>query len=328
MNWSWSASLLVSTFILLGNSVPSSAREKQPKEVKVIGVATQVQPALISIREKNGTEVTLVTQEDLTGQVTVGSELTAWYVPENGINLLRRLESTHQTTPIQAIRIQSSVSSTSSLGSIKKVILLPNSQVSEADGLFEAITKFLESRFGWYVAPRVLVEEIRSRAGKPASALETIDPETGEFDMEKYLGEQGGLIPKLASETRVDAVLEVDVEQVRAKVHRRLAAWDGVEEPITSKGSRAFARISIVPERGEVAASTVVLKLWDPKGQLLWNNRRGLAALGVMEGKELRYRPLSEYLKDTENVHNWLATTFSSLLRGVAGGKTLGKKAM
>lgn len=43
--------------------------------------------------------------------------------------------------------------------------------------VFDAIEKYLNSNFKWYVAPRVLAEEIRKRSvRKCLSTIEAVDP--------------------------------------------------------------------------------------------------------------------------------------------------------
>src|SRR5207249_55231 len=106
-----------------------------------------------------------------------------------------------------------------------------------------------------------------SSAARPASTLDAIDPATGEFDMARYLQAPtqtragarsapaspgpgpapGSLIPTVAAETHVDAVLEADVVEVQAPLHRLVASWDGVEEPIAGKGSETIAKLVVRP---------------------------------------------------------------------------------
>src|SRR5207302_7189049 len=160
-------------------------------------------------------------------------------------------------------------------------------------------------------------------------------PSTGEFDMARYNQEQVAkanrtrvpsrppdqatseqrLIRTLASKARVDAVLEAHVIEVQAKLNRLVAGWDGVEEPVAGKGSRTVAKLALISPRSAVPATTVVLKLWDSRGNLLWTNRMGFAALAVREGmgSKLRERPLSEPLRNRTGVSRWLAAVFSSL---------------
>lgn len=320
-----------------GLSVVLVAREKESRSIKVVGVVRQVESARVIIDVQDGAELTLTPLEDFTNKLVVGSKVTAWYYVQGGVKILERLESISEKVslpppPTRSAppppQVRSSLPPAGIRISIKKIILLPSSTVPDADGVFEAIEKFLETNLGWYVAPRALAEEIRSRTASSSSMLEAINPETGEFDMRGYLSGQGNLITKLASETRVDAVLEVSVEEVVAKINRMVAVWDGAEEVIGSKGPRAIAKLAIVPGKGHVSASTVVLKLWDARGNLLWNNRRGFAALGVQEGLggKLRYRPLSEYLQDSAKVEKWLTSTFGTLVSELSLGKSADKK--
>ncbi len=279
-----------------------------------------VSAARLTVREKGGQEVTLTTREDFSSRVAPGAPVTAWVVFKDGANVLERLDYPLEKLYTRAERIRST---------IQKVILLPESKVPDADKFFDAVARYVSANFGWYVAPRELGEEIRKRAAKSAatSALDAFDSKTGEFDMGKYLGGQEGFIQALVSETRVNAVLEVEIDRVMAKVNKGVASWDGLEEPL--RRGQSSGRLTRTRERGEVAASTVVFRLWDSAGQLLWTNRRGLAVLGVLEGTsrkaELVYRPLSEYMADSAGVENWLPEAFGSLVTETPGRKPAGR---
>lgn len=284
-----------------------SASEKESRPRKFVGLVTEVRPTTVTVHADDGSELTLATREDFTQKVAVGSKVTAWYSVDEGVYVIQWMEHPLENSFFPASQIR---------GRVKKIIILPKSGVPDADGLFDAITTYLESNLGWYVAPRMLAEEIRDRAGKSVSALDAIDPSTGQFDIARYVQGQQSLVTRLASETRVDAVLEVDVVEVQAKVRRMVAAWDGVEEPIAGMGPRTLAKMTIAAPRGQVSAATVILKLWDAEGKLLWSNRRGFAVLArlVGMGSKLVARPLPEALRDTARVQEWLTTVFGSFL--------------
>ena len=155
-------------------------------------VLAAVEPAQITILSGNGGEVTATTQEDFTQKVAVGSKVTAWYSVRDGANVLDWMEYPRENffVPAEQIRTQ-----------IRKVIILPSSEVPDADGLFDAMADYLES-FDWYVAPRELAEQIRDRAlkphataatdsGFPRSTLDAINPSTGEFDISRYTQAEG-----------------------------------------------------------------------------------------------------------------------------------------
>ncbi len=215
---------------------------------------------------------------------------------------------------------------------VHKVILLPESHVPEADKFFDAVTQYLSANFGWYVAPPVLADEIRKRTTTSfaTSTLEAFDPNTGEFNMAKYLGGQAGLVQVIAAETRVNAVLQVEIDQAMAGVDHGIASWDGFDQSIRGEGSGGHHGLTRTRYSGEVAAASVVFKLWDSEGKLLWTNRRGLAVLGTLEGSgkyaNLVYRPLSESLADSAGVEDWLSETFGSLMGPPSGRKPAGKK--
>jgi hypothetical protein len=380
---------LIAVPLALGVPGRGAARGIRPNSTKVIGLVTAVGPAQVTILGGDGREVTVATEEDFTQKVAVGSKVTAWYSVRDGANVLDWMEYPRENFFVPAEQIRARIS---------KVIILPISEVPDADGLFEAMADYLESSFDWYVAPRVLAEEIRDRAlkprpaatdaGLPRSTLDAIDPSTGEFDLSRYSqaeGEAGRpsqtqpqpardtpkstprpastldaidpstgefdmarysqapaqttapaatanrtrvpsrpqdqataeqrLIRTLASKARVDAVLEADVVEAQAKLNRLVASWDGVEEPIAGKGSQTIAKLAVISPRSVVPATTVVLKLWDSHGNLLWTNQSGFAALAVREGmrSKVRKRPLSEVLRNRTGVNRWLAAVFSSL---------------
>jgi hypothetical protein len=274
--------------------------------LKIVGIATEVSPSTVTIGGEKG-EVTVQTREDFTEKVAVGSEVTAWYHHEERGDILRWLEY-----PLENFFIPRNEFPPQ----LKKVIILPSSTVNDADGLFDAIANFMETKLGVYVAPRMLAEEIRDRTLKSQSVLDTIDPSTGEVDISAYAGAQRDLIRKLASETRVDAVMQADVELVQVNFHSQVAVWDGVRQPVAGKATRTLGFIAPILQDGHVPVATVVLKLWDPQGKLLWNCRRGFAVLALRTGMggKFRDRPIPEALEDTASIQQWLEGVFASFL--------------
>ncbi len=300
-------------------SPASAVPEKNPKSIKIVGQATKVEPGAVSIRAEGGQEVTLQTHEDLTQKVAVGSKVTAWYFTKDGTNVLGSVEPPLENFFSPADQIRSG---------IKKVIILPDSAVPEGERILDAIANYAESNLGWYVAPRILAEEIRNRWGAPASTLDALDPESGEFDMARYLERHRELIRKLADETRVDAVLEANVERVQAPVYAKVAYWDGVEQPLTNKGSRMLSLMGREPGEGEVPAATVQLKLWNAQSKLLWSHRRGFTVLAVLigGGNKFRDHPVSKALEKNETVDQWLTAVFGSLLPAPARNQAKAKE--
>ncbi|MBI1941120.1 MAG: hypothetical protein HYS33_06400 [Acidobacteria bacterium] len=292
--------------LLAGFPAASRAAEKKPKPLKIVGITTEITPSTVAIRGEKE-EVTVQTREDFTEKVAVGSGVTAWYYRQERGDVLHWLEY-----PLENFFIPRNEFPPQ----LKKVIILPTSTVQDAEGLFDAIAKFMETRLGLYVAPRILAEEIRDRTLKSQSVLDTIDPSTGEVDISSYTQAQRGVIQKLASETRVDAVLQADIELVQVNFHSQVAVWDGVRQPVAGKAIRTLGFIAPILQNGHVPAATVVLKLWNPEGKLLWSYRRGFAVLALMVGVsgKFRERPISESLKDTESIRNWLEALFASFL--------------
>jgi hypothetical protein len=301
----WSA--LAGTLLLLSLPAISQAGERQPKPRRIVGLATEVEPDRVTIRGEKGDQVTVQPKEDFSEKVAVGSRVTAWYFPQENGNVLQWLEY-----PLE----NSFVSPSQFRAQIKKIIILPDDGVGGADGLFTAMGSFLESRLGWFVAPHILAEEIRRRGQKSDSTLDLIDASTGKVDLAGYVQPHRDLIRKVAADTRVDAVLEASVERVEVNFRSQVAVWDGVRQPVSSKTSRALAMLATLPVEGRVPAATVVLRLWDGQGKLLWSNRRGFAvlALQVGMGDKFRDRPIPEVLEDTASVEQWFTTVFASWL--------------
>jgi len=288
-------------------AVTSPAAERQPKPSKIEGLATAVEPARVTIRDNKGNEVTVQPKEDFTEKVAVGSAVTAWYFPGNNVNELNWLEY-----PLE----NSFISPKQFCPRIKRIILLPSSEVQDSDGLFEAMEGFLQSKIGWFTAHRMLAEEIRDRADKSNSTLKYVDPETGDVDLAAYAQTHRTLIQRIASATHVDAVMESNIEQVQVNFRSQRAIWDGAVQPVSSVTLRTLAFISALPIDGHVPASTVVLKLWDAEGKLLWSNRRGFCVLALQQGVGNNFRnySVSEALQDNASVDKWLNTVFASLL--------------
>lgn len=299
--------LTLGVILSLGLATTSLAAEKQPRPLKIEGLATEVEPARVTIRDRKGNEITVQPKEDFTEKVAVGSAVTAWYFPRSNVNELHWLEF-----PLENLF----VSPKQFCPRIKRIILLPSSKVEDADALFGGMEGFLQSKLGWFTAHRMLAEEIRDRAEKSNSTLNYIDPETGDVDLAAYAQTHRRLIQLVASTTHVDAVMETNIEVVQVNFRSQVAVWDGAQQPVSSVTSRTLAIIAALPIDGHVPASTVVLKLWDAQGKLLWSNRRGFCVLAFQQGVGNKFRDysVSEALQDRVSVDKWLNNVFTSLL--------------
>ena len=297
--------LRLGVILSLGLAATSLAADKQPRPLKIVGLATEVEPARVTIRDTKGNEVTLQPKEDFTEKVAIGSAVTAWYFPRSNVNELQWLEF-----PLENLF----VSPKQFCPQIKRIILLPSSKVEDADGLYEAMEGFLQSKLGWFTAHRMLAEEIRDRADKSDSTLKYINPETGDVDLAAYAQTHRRLIQRVASTTHVDAVMETNIEVVQVNFRSQRAVWDGAVQPVSSVTLRTLAFISALPIDGHVPASTVVLKLWDAQGKLLWSNRRGFCVLALQRGVGDKFRDysVSEALQDKASVDKWLTSVFAS----------------
>ena len=277
------------------------------KPLKIKGLLTQVEPTRLTIRDNKGNEISIKPKEDFTEKVAVGSEVTAWYYPDEANNELQWLEFPPESYFVPANQF---------LGHIKRIILLPHSSAGDAGGLYDAIEGFLQGHMGWFVAHRMLAEEIQRRSRKASSTLDVIDPNTGDVDLARYATEHHKLVQEIADLTRVDAVLQVDVEQVDVNFRSQMAVWDGQQQLVSSKTSRTLTLLAAIPIDGHVPAATAVLKLWDPQGRLLWTHRRGFCVLAVEKGIGTKFRahPISEAVQDSERTQKWLSQVFGSWL--------------
>ena len=297
--------LLILFSLVFFGVTPGGARE--PKARKVLGLTMDITPARVTILAVDGTEITVIPREDFTEKVAVGSQVTVWYVPEGGVNKLRWLQYPLENFFFSANEIRLIV---------RKVVVLPTSDVPDAGGLFAALAQYLQTNAKWQVELRELAEGSGARAPTPGSTLDTINPATGEVDLKQAVQITRDSIRKQAAEAHADAILEVHVEEVQADYMQYTAAWDGVEQSIGTGTAKVLSRISAIPAIGQVPAATVVLKLRDARGRMLWSNRRGFAALERQDRAltKFRTRTLSEVLEDTPWVQKWFATVFGSLL--------------
>ena len=290
---------------------PGFTAEKKAKIYSIKGLVTAIGPREVTVHGQKGTEVTVRTEEDFTRKVALGAQVTAWYYQEAEGFRLKWLEYPLET---------SNVSPHQFVPQIKRVVLLPSSDAGDADELYGTIEEFLKSNVGWTFKHRMLAEEIQSRLQPKTSALEAIDPETGEVDLNHYAELHEKLVRRIASDVRVDAVLETKIEQVRANFRSQVAVWDGTRQPVASNGSRALMLFSPLPADGHVPAATVVQNLWDPEGRLLWSSRRGFCVLALQLGitAKFRDRPLAEALMDKASIQEWLKNFYATWLPGDA----------
>jgi len=295
--------VLLCLLIALSQAVPAAG--KHDKELSVEGTLAAVAAAKVTVHPAEGADISIVCKEDFRESVAPGSKVTAWYVVKDGVNTLTWLEYPPQSffAPPEEIR-----------QSFKKVIILPDYGVANSEVLVGKIADYISQNLGWYVAPAALGQEIARRVKRTHSTLEDIDPGTGEFSMESYRKLQHAVIERCVSEARVDGVLEVRVVRVQAPLIDNYANWDGVEENIAGKGVRALSRLTHYPQNGEVPAATVIMKLWNSQGRLLWSCRRGFAALVVHTGlgNDFQDRPLTEVYERQAAVSQWLADTLGT----------------
>jgi hypothetical protein len=142
---------------------PCAARE--PKGRKVLGLVMDISPTSLTLMAVDGTDITLIPQEDFTEKVTIGSQVTAWYVPQGGGNELRRLECPLENFFYSAKEIRAVV---------RRIVVLPTAEVPDASGFFEAVADFLKTSAGWQVEPGSNLRP-RSHKARPSRRL-TLPP--------------------------------------------------------------------------------------------------------------------------------------------------------
>ncbi|MGO9273467.1 MAG: hypothetical protein ACLQOO_25055 [Terriglobia bacterium] len=264
---------------------------KQPGQhagTRIDGVLTQVHAAYITLRTDEGKEITLQTREDFRPKVGVGARVQAWYLPGSNGYTLEWLEYPWENFFTSWDEIHRTV---------KRVAILPVSDVPEATNFFETVAGYLRTNLHWRV-PLV-------SSAATSSTLDAVDPATGQFDIAHYMDKGQATVDALMASAHAQAVLEVDIQAVQATVRDRVASWDGVEEALAAG-----------PKVGEAPATSVSLKLWGDGGKLLWSNHRGFAVLVIASGGRLRDRSLAEVLLNTSGVEDWLNMMFAGLVSG------------
>ncbi len=289
--------LLIAAALMAATASFYSAGEKQEKPIKVTGTVTEIDALRIRI-DSGGDAVTILTPEDYTERVFPGMQVTAWYSAQGGTPTLERLDYPLDFSLVPPAEF---------LPRIKRAILLPSSNAGDADRLSGAIERLCQSRLGWVMANRMLAEEIRRRDSKTGGGKEAPDAVDSAGP---------GLVQRISSATRADAVLEVRVEHVLLHVTSHTAEWDGAREKFGSTSSQIASAMTMRPLRGQVPAATVILKLHHPQGRLLWRNRRGFRVLALQTGmgNTLRDRSLAEAAEDAAFLDAWLNEAFASLL--------------
>ena len=294
--------------IICGSRASFAAQRPHHDGIKLEGFATAVTPNSITVFDKKNRETEILTDKDYTSLVGIAVPVTVWYTTENGMNRLEDIVYSRKSAtfvPVDSI-----------LNNIKRIIILPRSEgVDNSAGLISAISSYLADHAGLFIAPPELAAEIASRSNDPSSSSEAIDPYGSDVDMERYLDAQRALMTEIADETRSDAVLEVRVIRVKAKVRGSIATWDDMKEPVASRTARTLSPFTILGGTGWVYAATADMSLWSRNGQALWKERRGFAVLGMQMaiGSRYRERPLTEVYQDHDVMQRWLSDTLGEL---------------
>ncbi|MGO8788936.1 MAG: hypothetical protein ACLQVL_16345 [Terriglobia bacterium] len=300
--------------VICGSGLAPAAQKPHHAGTKLEGYATVVTPNSITVFDKKSEEIEILTDKDYTSLVGIAAPVTVWYTTEGGVNHLEDI--------VYPTRAATFVPADTILKNIKRIIILPQPEgVDNSDGLISAISTYLADNAGLFVAPPELALEIAKRNGSSASSLDAIDPNTGAVDMQRYLEPQRSLVVKIAEETHSDAVLEVSVIKVKAKVRSSIASWDDMTEPVASRKTRTLSPFSVLGGNGWVHAATADMSLWNHDGKLLWKKRRGFAVLALQTGigASYRERPLTDVYQDRDAMQRWLSETLGQLAPPIKG---------
>ncbi len=230
------ASIICVICAICGSGALPAAQKPQHTGIKLEGYATVVTPTSITVFAKKNQVIEILTRKDYTSLVAIAAPVTVWYTNEGGVNHLEDIVYPPGGSFVPANLIGEN---------IKRLIILPQPEgVENSPGLMNAISQYFADNAGWYVAPPELAREIANRHKASTSPLDAIDPNTGNVDMQRYLEAQRSLVTVIANETRSDAVLEVKLIKVKAKVHASIASWDDMTEPAASRKSRFLSPLT------------------------------------------------------------------------------------
>jgi hypothetical protein len=298
--------LLVGAGATLGHSAQSSGKSEH-RGTKIEGYATTVTPDTLTLLDKKNQVLEIHTDKDYSSVVGIAAPITVWYTSEGGVNRLEDIiypRRSAEIVPPDLLR-----------ANIKRTIILPRSEEIEDDQeLVAAVSKYLSDNANWYVAPSDLAVEMASRVEPPGTSDPEIDPETGLLDMQRYLARHGGAMARIARQTHTDAVLEMEIDKVKASVRGGIASWDDVSEPVESRFDRGLTPFPSL-SKGWVYAASVDFKLWSSSGKLLWKRRRGFAVMATESGLSGKYheRPLKQVYANAPFMQQWLVETLGQL---------------
>jgi hypothetical protein len=297
----------ISVLILAGAPCLGAGQKAQHTGTKVEGFAVVITPQSITLFDKKGREIDLVTDKDYTSLIASAAPVTVWYSTTGGVHHLEDIvyPASGAFIPNNLIRRR-----------INRIAILPHGEaVDNSEGLFTAISTYLTENAKCFVAPPDLVLEVVGRTSGARSSLDAVNPARGDVDMKAYLEPQRALVSKITEATHTDAVLEVTLLRVKADVRGSVASWDDMTEPVASGKARTLSPFAGLQSRGWVDAATADMSLWDKTGKLLWRKRRGFAVLAVQAGVTSRYRPrpLTEVYAKDDAMQRWLADTLGQL---------------
>jgi hypothetical protein len=289
--------------LVMASGQPRIATGEKHTGVKMECFAIQIAPRSISVLDGKGQEHTILTDRDYTTLITKGAHVTLWYSKQGGVLHLEDIDLPKESLFLTEDDIRRAV---------QHILILPTTKdVENSQGIIDAIAEYFRDTAGWSVAPAEQGAKIEKNIKSSESNLDAITPQSSQADQQRLMEAQGNMAAKIAAEARVDAVLEINVEKVKAQVKKGVAKWDDMTELISASKTRALGAVTGLGGNGWVYAATVNLNLWSRNGKLLWNRRRGFAALGYQVGVGFQYRarPLTEVYADQAAVQQWLAIT-------------------
>lgn len=143
-----------------------------------------------------------------------------------------------------------------------------------------------------------------------------IDPRTGQTDKELRQRLHTDCASALARRSGIDAVVEPRLKLVSAAVTGGHARWHGVEQEL-----RAHGRPSLSSGDGDVTvpAISLLVRVYDLKGELVFENAGGLELAPRLERRE-RLEDRDDVLTDEAKVRRAVEIAFEPLLGGEPAG--------
>ena len=155
----------------------------------------------------------------------------------------------------------------------------------------EEITKKLEKR-GFEVIPASALRQIRETMEQQVGGYQNVS--TGQIEAARKRAVREHSYRELMFRYPVDAVVAIRVQVLGAEYENDRAKWDGTRQKVQHKGSERL--------RGQIAASSVSVSIFDRKEKLLFTNRGGLEVLFERDRRRFTPLPPGTYFQDEKRI--------------------------